>query len=373
MTSNPLLHLKELGQSLWLDYVQRQLLSSGELARMIANDGLAGVTSNPSIFQQAIVGHDEYREDVAALIARGADVLEMYHGLITRDIVLAAEVLRPVYEASCARDGYVSIEVSPHLAYDAEGSIVEGRKLWAHLARPNVMIKVPATRAGLHAIQALVAEGVNVNVTLLFGIARYREVLDAWMQGLEQRLAADLPIHRCASVASFFVSRIDTLVDQQLDRVGHTLPEHKADSLRGQAAIASARLAYQVWRQTMSAPRWRTLAAQGAMPQRLLWASTGTKDPAYSDVKYVEALIGPDTVNTLPPQTLAAYRQHGQPALRLETGLDMAQAMPMALGELGIDLEGAAAQLEEEGVQKFIDAYDGLLATLGQWRARKRE
>ncbi len=371
MTRNPLLRLKDLGQSLWLDYVQRQLLSSGELARMIAADGLAGVTSNPSIFQQAIVGHDEYREDVAALIARAADVLEMYHGLITQDIALAADVLRPVYEASGARDGYVSIEVSPHLAYDAEGSIAEGRRLWAHLARPNVMIKVPATRQGLHAIPALVAQGINVNVTLLFGITRYRQVLDAWMTGLEQRLAAGLPIGKCASVASFFLSRIDTLVDRQLDDVGHTLPGQKAEHLRGQAAIASARLAYQVWRQAMRAPRWRTLAAQGAMPQRLLWASTGTKDPAYSDVKYVEALIGPDTVNTLPPQTLTAYRQHGDPALRLETGLELAQALPVALAELGIDLERVASQLEDEGVQKFIDAYDGLLATLGQWRARR--
>lgn len=371
MTINPLLRLKDLGQSLWLDYVQRQLLSSGELARMIATDGLVGVTSNPSIFQQAIVGHDEYREDVAALIARGADVLEMYRNLITQDIALAADVLRPVYEAGGARDGYVSIEVSPHLAHDAEGSIAEGRKLWMHLARPNVMIKVPATRPGLQAIQALVAEGINVNVTLLFGIARYREVLDAWMTGLEQRLAADLPIAKCASVASFFLSRIDTLVDRQLDGVGHTLPGQKTDRLRGQAAIASARLAYQVWRRVMREPRWRALAARGAMPQRLLWASTGTKDPAYSDVKYVEALIGPDTVNTLPPQTLAAYRQHGDPALRLETGLELAQALPNALAELGIDLERVASQLEGEGVQKFIEAYDGLLATLSQWRARR--
>jgi transaldolase len=340
---------------------------------MITTDGLAGVTSNPSIFQQAIVGHNEYREDVVALIARGADVLEMYLSLILQDITLAADVLGPVYAATGARDGYVSIEVSPHLAYDAEGSIAEGRKLWTQLARPNVMIKVPATRQGLRAIQVLVAEGINVNVTLLFGVARYREVLDAWMAGLEQRLAAGKPIAQCASVASFFLSRIDTLVDQQLDSVGHTLPGQKTHRLRGQTAIASARQAYQVWRQVMREARWRLLAARGAMPQRLLWASTGTKDPAYSDVKYVEALIGPDTVNTLPPQTLAAYRQHGDPALRLETGLDMAQALPAALAELGIDLERVVSQLEAEGVQKFIDAYDGLLATLGQWRAREME
>ncbi len=371
MSKNPLLQIKDLGQSLWLDYVQRQLISSGELARLIDTDGLAGVTSNPSIFQQAIVGHAEYREDVAALSARGADVLEMYENLITRDISLAADVLRPLYETSDAHDGYVSIEVSPHLAYDAEGSIAEGRQLWTHLARPNVMIKVPATRQGLRAIQTLVAEGINVNVTLLFGITRYREVLDAWMTGLEQRLAAGLPIARCVSVASFFLSRIDTSVDRELDSVGHTLPGHKAERLRGQAAIASARLAYQTWRQAMREPRWQTLAAQGARPQRLLWASTGTKDPAYSDVKYVEALIGPDTINTLPPQTLAAYRQHGDPALRLETGLESAQALPRALAELGIDLEHAASQLEAEGVLKFIEAYDGLLATLGQWHTRR--
>jgi transaldolase len=373
MTTNPLLRLKDMGQSLWLDYVQRQLLSSGELARLIAADGLAGVTSNPSIFQQAIVEHDEYRQDVAALVARGADVLEMYDSLVTRDIALAADVLRPVYEAGGARDGYVSIEVSPHLAQDGAGTLAEGRKLWSQLARPNVMIKVPATRAGLSAIRALVAEGINVNVTLLFGVARYREVLDAWMTGLEQRLAAGKSINRCASVASFFLSRIDTLVDQQLDNIGRTVPEQKARRLRGLAAIASARLAYQAWRQMLGTARWRTLAAHAALPQRLLWASTGTKDPAYSDVKYVEALIGPDTVNTLPPVTLAAYRQHGDPALRLETELDVAQALPAALAELGIDLEGVAAQLEEEGVHKFIDAYDGLLATLGQWRARLLE
>ena len=371
MTGNPLLRLKDLGQSIWLDYVQRQLLSSGELARLIDADGLTGVTSNPSIFQQAIVGHAEYRADVTALIARGADVLEMYLSLILQDIALAADVLAPVHAASGARDGYVSIEVSPHLAHDTEGTVAEGRKLWAQLARPNVMIKVPATRSGLRAIQTLVAEGINVNVTLLFGIARYRQVLDAWMAGLEQRAAAGLPLARCASVASFFLSRIDTLVDQQLDRVGHTLAGQKTARLRGQAAIASARQAYQVWRQAMREPRWCALAAHGAMPQRLLWASTGTKDPAYSDVKYVEALIGPETVNTLPPQTLAVYRQHGDPALRLETGLELAETLPQALSELGIDLESAVTTLEEEGVQKFIDAYDGLLATLGQWRARK--
>lgn len=367
MTENSLMKLHALGQSIWLDYIQRGMLDNGELARLIENDGLAGMTSNPAIFEKAITGRHDYDADIANQVRMGASARDLYDTLTRDDVGHAADLLLPVYEKSGGRDGYVSIEVSPHLAHDSNATIREGHELWAHLARPNIMIKVPATRAGLPAIEALLAAGVNVNVTLLFGLQRYREVVDAFLRGLEQRAAAGAPLDHVASVASFFLSRIDTLVDQRLDALqGEGEARHP---LRGTAAIACARLAYQYYREWTAGARWQALAALGAHSQRLLWASTGTKDPEYSDVKYVEALIGPDTVNTLPPDTLAAYRDHGAPMLRLEKDLVVVRELPEKFASLGIDLEQVSDELEADGEKKFIAPYDKLLATLEQRRA----
>lgn len=361
MKDNSLLKLHALGQSIWLDYIQRGMLDNGEITRMIETDGLAGMTSNPAIFEKAISGQHDYDAAIASQVRTGASARDLYDTLTRDDVGHAADLLLPVYEKSGGRDGYVSIEVSPHFAHDSDATVKEAHELWAQLARPNVMIKVPGTRAGLPAIQALLAAGVNVNVTLLFGVQRYREVADAFVRGLEQRAATGAPLDHVASVASFFLSRIDTLVDQRLDAMSTGTSRHP---LRGAAAIASARLAYQHYKQWTAGARWQALAAQGARSQRLLWASTGTKDPDYSDVKYVEALIGPDTVNTLPPDTLAAYRDHGRPALRLEDDLAVARELPAQLAGLGIDLEQVSDELEADGVKKFIAPFDKLLAAL---------
>jgi transaldolase len=366
MENNPLLGIKSLGQSIWLDYIERGMLARGEIARLIENDGLAGITSNPTIFEKAISGHKDYDAAIAALARRGVSVKEMYEALILEDIGSAADLFIPVYQQTQGRDGFVSIEVSPRLADDTELTVKEGRRLWENLRRLNVMIKVPATVAGLPAIRQLIADGINVNVTLLFGLARYREVVQAYMSGLEDRVAAGKPLGSIASVASFFLSRIDVLVDRQLDKLAGSGAEKSVSALRGQAAIAYARLAYQMYKELVGGDRWRKLAVRGARTQRLLWASTGTKDPAYSDVKYADPLIGPDTVNTLPPETLDAYRDHGQPALRLEQGLALASELPARLSRHGIDLEAVALQLEIEGVKKFVEPFDKLLNSLEQ-------
>lgn len=369
MSHNPLLLLRSLGQSVWLDYIERALLVSGELAHLIENDGLGGITSNPSIFEKAIGGHEDYDADIARLARRGAAAAEIYEAIVLDDIGRAADLLLPVYERTRARDGYVSIEVTPHLAHDTDGSVQEAARLWERLHRPNIMIKVPGTRAGLPAVRRLIAQGINVNVTLLFGLGRYRATQEAWLGGLEDRAQAGLPLAPVASVASFFLSRIDVLVDKRLDALAGSGHEESA-ALRGEAAIVSARLAYQSYRELTASARCRRLADRGAQSQRLLWASTGTKDPAYSDVKYVEPLIGPDTVNTLPPETLNAYRRHGRPAARLEQNLERAEEVVARLARLGIDLEDVALQLEQEGVKKFIEPYDKLLAALDQRRRK---
>jgi len=352
--------LEALGQSVWLDYIQRALLTDGGLARLIADDGVTGVTSNPAIFERAISSHDEYDGAIARLAAAGADVLAIYETLAIEDVGRAADLLRPVYDRTEARDGYVSIEVSPHLAGDTEATVKEAVRIRERLDRPNVMIKVPATPAGISAIRRLVGQGVNVNATLLFSVARYREVARAYIDGVAECAQAGRPVARVASVASFFLSRIDSLVDKRLDALG--TPE--AAALRGRAATACARLAYQEYKGLFRQPRWNELARQGARPQRLLWASTSTKDPTYSDVKYVEALIGPDTVNTMPPETLDAYRDHGQPAARIEEASDEAGEVIDRLDAAGIDLAAVALALEHEGVQKFVEPYDKLLAAL---------
>jgi len=359
---NPLLQLKALGQSVWLDDIRRGWLEDGTLARMIEQDGLCGVTSNPAIFKKSIGETHDYDGEIADTADADPDIdaSTVYEDLVIEDVQQAAEQLHRVYKESHHRDGFVSLEVSPHLAYNTEETFIEAVRLWTEVDRPNLMIKVPATHAGLPAIRRLIAAGINVNVTLLFSVERYREVADAYMTGLEVYAAGDKPLGGTASVASFFVSRIDTLVDKQLDNLGTPM----AQQLRGKTAIACARLAYQAYKEIIASPRWQALAARGAAPQRLLWGSTGAKDAHYSDVKYVEALIGPDTVDTMPLATLNAFRDHGVAALHLEDDLDAAQALPAQLAALGIDLAGVSEQLEEEGVRKFIQPYDQLLATL---------
>lgn len=366
MRVNPLRQLSVLGQSVWLDFIDRDLLAGGGLDRLIEEDGVAGLTSNPAIFERAIGRSHQYDDAIRAGAVVPRERQSLYEAIALEDVRSAADRFASLYRTSDAADGYVSLEVSPHLAHDTDATIQEARRLWAAFDRPNAMIKIPATTAGLRAIQALIADGININVTLLFGLDRYREVVDAVLAGLESRVASGQLVDRVTSVASFFVSRIDTLVDRLLDASASEI----ARAIRGQAAIASARLAYQHYRQWTATPRWRQLQERGARAQRLLWASTSTKDPAYSDIKYIEALIGPDTVVTIPPETLAAYRQHGRPARRLESDLLEAVALPDTLGRCHIRLDAIAAQLEREGVQKFVEPFDALLAALER---RRRE
>jgi len=359
---NPLRQVHDLGQSIWLDDIRRVWLRDGTLARLIANDALAGVTSNPAIFAKAIGEGAEYNDVIASLARAGRSIDDIYETLALEDVQAAADLFRDTYTASKGADGYVSLEVSPHLADDTKGTIEEAQRLWRAFARPNAMIKVPGTEAGLPAITELIAAGININVTLLFSVERYRAVVDAYLAGLERRLEAGQPIDKVASVASFFLSRIDTLIDAKLD----SLTTHEAKARRGRAAIASAQLAYQHYKQWTSSPRWQALAASGARPQRLLWASTSSKDPAYKDTMYVEALIAPNTVNTLPPATLEAYRDHGDPAVRIEEGVADAKETVQILRGLGIELEAVSQQLEREGVKKFKEPFDALLAALKQ-------
>jgi transaldolase len=371
MQENPLRKLGELGQSVWMDFIRRGMILSGELSRLIEEDGLRGVTSNPSIFDKAISETGDYDEVVRGLALAGKTVEEMYQDLTVDDIRLTADLFRPVYEGLDGRDGFVSLEVSPHLAHDTDGTIAEARRLRQAVNRPNVLIKVPGTLEGLPAIRQLVGEGINVNVTLLFGLPRYRQVADAYLEGLETRAAGGKPLGHAASVASFFLSRIDVLIDPMLEKIAGTGgPEADlAASLKGQAAIASAKAAAEIHREIFSSERFRGLAVRGARPQRLLWASTGTKNPAYSDVKYVEPLIGPETINTMPLKTIKAYRDHGNPALRLTEGLEEARRVLHGLTELGISLDSATRQLEDEGVDKFVKPYDQLLNHLEERRA----
>jgi transaldolase len=367
MVDNPLLKLKDFGQSLWMDYIQRSMLTSGELKRYIEADGLSGVTSNPSIFQKAIAGSRDYDDAIRDLTLAGKDIDEIYQNLTVEDVRLTADIFLPLYDHTPeGKDGFISLEVNPHLAYDTTGTITEARKLWAAVNRPNVLIKVPATWEGLPAIRQLISEGINVNVTLLFGLPCYQQVAEAYIAGLETRLAQGKPLERIASVASFFLSRIDVLIDQLLDKIsaaGGSKAEI-AKKLPGKVAIASAKLAYAAYKDIFNGERFLSLAVQGASTQRLLWASTSTKNPAYADVKYVEPLIGPETINTMPLETIDAYRDHGNPALRLEDGEAEARDAMLLLADLGIDIDKVTQQLEDEGVKKFIDPYDSLMATL---------
>lgn len=368
MKENPLRRLQMYGQSIWLDFIHRGMFSSGELRQLIEEDGLRGLTSNPTIFEKAIAESHDYDDAIRALVLEGHSVRDIYQTLIVEDVQHAADLFRPLYDQTEGRDGFVSLEVSPHLAYDTVNTIAEARRLWGVVDRPNVMIKVPATAEGLPAIQQLISEGINVNVTLLFGLPRYREVAAAYIAGLETRSAQGQPVARVASVASFFLSRIDVLIDSMLEKKMRLSGRESeiATTLHGQVAVASAKVAYQIYEDTFGTQRFRELAAQGARPQRLLWASTSTKNPAYSDVKYVEALIDPDTVNTLPLETLKAYRDHGNPVPRLENGEEEALSLLNRLPQADIDLDAVTQQLEDEGVEKFSASFEQLLAALAE-------
>ena len=363
--------LEALGQAVWLDYLHPKILDNGELSRMAAEDGVTGVTSNPAIFEAAIGEGDAYAQRLSEAVARqDADAVDLYEALAIADIRRAADVLRPTYDRLKGADGFVSLEVSPYLALDTEATVAEARRLWRAVDRPNLMVKVPGTEAGVPAIQALITDGINVNVTLLFSIEAYLAVAEAHMAGLEARRAAGGDIGGVAGVASFFVSRIDGLIDKAIDeRVAAGDPRTaELKALRGKVAIANAKDAYQRYLGLVESSRWRDLAAAGARPQRLLWASTGTKDPAYRDTLYVDTLIGRDTVNTMPPQTLAAYRDHGEARETITEDLDGARRVLAQAERLGLDLPGVTRALVDDGVTKFSKAFDTLLAAVARRR-----
>jgi len=354
--------LAELGQAIWFDYISRSLIASGELQKLV-DQGLRGVTSNPSIFEKAIAGSDDYDEDLNRLVRDGKSVAEIYENLAMSDIRSAADVLRPVYEKSGGADGYVSLEVNPALAHDTGATIAEARRLFASLERPNVLIKVPATPAGIPAIEALIGEGVNVNVTLIFSLEQYEAVATAYIAGLEKLALAGGDVGRVASVASFFISRVDTAVDRALEEIGNV-------EIQGKIAIDNARIAYSRFREIFSSERWKMLATGSARVQRPLWASTSSKNPAYPDTLYVDNLIGPDTINTLPPATLDDFLDHGKVAATVETDVDGARRRMAELTELGIDLDAITNKVLDEGVAAFAKSFEGLIASIAEKRKR---
>ncbi|MFN3519084.1 MAG: transaldolase [Sphingomonas sp.] len=356
------------GQAVWLDFVDRKFLEAGGLQKLVDEDGVTGVTSNPTIFQKAMGEGTAYDQTLAAFDKAnpGASAMDRYEHLAIQDIKAAAETLRPVYDRLNGKDGYVSLEVSPYLANDTDGTIAEAQKLWAAVDRPNLMIKIPGTPAGVPAIAATIANGINVNVTLLFSQESYQAVALAFVEGLELRVSRGEPIDRIASVASFFISRIDAEIDKKIDALiekgGATADEAKA--LKGKVAIANAKLAYAWYQDFIASDRWQALAAKGAQPQRLLWASTGTKNPDYPDTLYVDTLIGPDTVNTMPPKTLDAYRERGTARVTLTEDLDGARKVLADADRLGLDLPGITERLVEEGVASFSKSFDDLLGSI---------
>lgn len=358
----------EQGQSIWYDYIRRDLMAEGELDRLIGEDGLRGMTSNPTIFDKAIAHTDLYDEAIQRHARQHptATPTELFFDLAIEDIRLAADAFLGVYEQSEGRDGFVSLEVSPALARHIDGTVEEAKHLFQRVDRPNLMIKVPATREGLPAMRQLIAEGVNVNATLLFSVDRYRAVFDAYLLGIEDRVKQGLPVERIASVASLFVSRVDTAVDQRLD--AHAEPE--ATALKGKIALANAKLAYAHFQDVVAGERFRKLEAEGAQRQRLLWASTSTKNPDYGDLYYVENLIGEDTVNTLPPATYEAVKDHGTARSTVQENVDEARAQLAALADLQIDLEGITDWLEADGVRAFAESFDHLLESLQEKRSQ---
>lgn len=355
METNKIKQLHELGQSVWLDFLDRKLITSGQLKKLIEEDGLRGMTSNPAIFEKSISSSTAYDEQIKEIATRQQDNEAIFYEIAITDIQNAADQFADVFAKK--DDGYVSLEVSPRLAHDANGTIKQAVSLWHKVNRENVMIKIPATIEGLQAIRKTISEGLNINVTLLFGLERYEQVADAYLSGLEDRVAAGQPIDHIASVASFFLSRIDVVVDPQVEAKGY--PE-----MKGEVAIACAKQAYQIYKSIFTSDRFMKLQALGATPQRVLWASTGTKDPSFSDTKYVDALIGPETINTIPMETLMAFKDHGHPASRLEHNLDKVIYTLEQLKKIDIDLNAISNQLEKEGIDKFNKPYDQLLQAI---------
>jgi transaldolase len=370
--TNPLVQLKALGQSIWYDDIDRSELRSGLFGRLINEDGITGATGNPTIFEHSISNDTTYDEQMQQLIALGKSAQEIYESLAMDDERMVADLLRPIYDRTGGQDGFVSIEVSPYLAHDTAGTLAEVRRFWHTIARPNLMVKIPATQAGVPAIRQALSEGININITLIFAIENYRQVVEAYLGALEERVADGRDISRIASVASFFVSRVDVLVDTLLaDRikaVGESVERQKLKALQGKIAIANARLAYQEFKRLFSGPRFEALKQRGARVQRPLWASTSTKNPAYRDVLYAEELIGSDTVDTMPLKTIEGLRDHGRVRLSMEDHLLEAQAELAALEDAGIHYDQVTRQLQDEGVQKFVDSFRTLFAGIDNKR-----
>ena len=362
---NPLNKTRKQGQSIWLDLLDREIMNSGKLQSLIDNDDLGGLTSNPSIFEKAISGSSDYNEDIAHLSKNEDDNSVIFFDMAIKDIQRAADIFKPVFDKTNGKDGFVSLEVSPLLARNTVATIKQARELWKKVDRKNVMIKIPGTEEGLPAIRECLSEGININVTLLFGLPRYREITEAFMGGLEDRLKEGKPIDHVASVASFFLSRIDVMVDPMLKKKG-------TDDLVGEVAIASAKQAYQIYLEMISSDRFKKLEANGAQRQRVLWASTSSKDPAFSDVKYVEPLIGKDTINTLPMDTIDAFRDHGKAADTITQDIHQAKKVMHDLEVAGIDINEITQKLEDEGIEKFNDAYDKLLKSVDSQKYKKR-
>jgi transaldolase/glucose-6-phosphate isomerase len=367
--TNPLKDLLKFGQSVWLDYIRRDLMTSGELKRLIDEDGLRGMTSNPAIFEKAIVGSNDYADILASLKSRkDLDAKGKFEVIAIRDIQDATDLMRVVYDESKRYDGYVSLEVSPHLARDTQGTLEEARRLWKAVNRPNLMIKVPGTKEGIPAFEQLISEGININVTLLFSQEVYQQVAEAYLRGLEKFAARGGDVGRIASVASFFISRIDNSVDAEaaarLKSAKDPQEAQRLKSVMGKVAIANGKLAYQRYLKIFSGPNWEELKARGAQVQRVLWASTSTKNPAYPDILYVQELIGPDTVNTIPPATFDAFRDHGQPRETLTEDVEGAKLVMKNLAELGISIDQVTDKLTDDGVRLFEEAFDKLLAAV---------
>ena len=366
MTTNRLIALHDVGQSIWLDFIDRTILQNGDLARMIREDALTGMTSNPTIFEKALAEGDEYDDQIKSA-PPGLTAWDLFELVETTDVRSACDIFADTYRSTGGADGFVSIEVSPGVSGNTEASVAEARRLWGTVARPNVMVKIPGTQEGAKAVRALIADGINVNITLLFSIDAHRSVIEAYMGGLEDRLAAGKDIAGLASVASFFVSRVDTEVDKRLDAIaakGDAALKDRAMALKGRAAIANAKLAYQLFREMFAGDRWAKLAARGARLQRPLWASTSTKNPAYRDVVYVEELIGPDTVNTMPPATTVAFKDHGNVERTVDRNLREAQRVMEQLAEIGIDFKDVTDKLLVDGLASFQKSFDSLVAGL---------
>ena len=373
MNKNPLVGLKELGQSVWLDNLSRKLIKSGELKRLIDEEGLTGITSNPTIFQKAITGSTDYDTSIRRMLDQGIrDEKGLFLGLAIEDVSNAAEMLSPVYQSTKGLDGFISIEVSPDLAYDTEATIAEARRLFSVIGKKNILVKVPATKQGLPAIEQLTSEGVNVNITLLFSVKRYEEVAEAYLRGLEKGANQGKPIHEITSVASFFVSRVDTLTDKllevRLSSAGSKAEKDKISALLGKAAVANAKVAYKKYKGIFAGKRVSAVKEKGGRIQRLLWGSTGTKNPKYSDIKYVQELIGPGSINTMPETTMMAFKDHGQVKITIEDSLEEAERVFSELRSIGIDIDEVAEQLEREGVQLFSDSFFSLLKEIAKKR-----